>query len=107
MNKSPRPSPEEWRQIIDRQEGSGHTVAAYCLERGINQGSFYAWKRRLRSVAKPSRLPKPAFVEVTPPRVGTVGTIEICLHGERRLLARRGFDRELLIELIQTLEAIA
>jgi hypothetical protein len=40
-------------------------------------------------------------------RVGTAETIEICLHGERRLLARRGFDHELLIELIQTLEAMA
>jgi transposase-like protein len=107
MNKSPRPGPEEWRQIIDLQEGSGRTVAAYCLERGITQGSFYTWKRRLRSAAKRSRSPRPAFVEVTPPRVGTAETIEICLHGERRLLARRGFDHELLIELIQTLEAMA
>ena len=29
---------------------SGLTVVAYCLERGITQGSFYAWKRRLRAV---------------------------------------------------------
>ncbi len=107
MNKSQRPRPEDWRQIIDRQAASGLTVSAYCLERRITQGSFYAWKRRLRSPAKPNRLPKPAFVEVTPPRVGTVATIEICLRGERHLLARRGFDRELLIELIQTLEAMA
>jgi hypothetical protein len=82
-------------------------VAAYCLQRGVTQGSFYTWKRRLRSPAKATRLPKPAFVEVTPPRVGTAGTIEICLRGEHHLLARRGFDRELLIELIRTLESIA
>ena len=107
MNKSHRPGPEEWRQIIDPQRPSGLTVAAYCQERGITQGSFYTWKRRLRSRAKPNRLPKPAFVEVTPPRTGTAGTIEICLRGERHLLARRGFDRELLIELIRTLESIA
>ena len=107
MNKSQRLGPDQWRQLIERQGGSGLTVAAYCLERGITQGSFYTWKRRLRSPAKPSRLPKPAFVEVTPPRVVTVGTIEICLHGERRLLVRRGFDRELLIELIHALESVA
>src|ERR1039458_8379769 len=107
MNKSQRLGPEEWRQIIDGQRPSGLAVAAYCLERGITQGSFYAWKRRLRSAAKASRVPKPAFVEVTPPRVGTVGTIEICLRGDRHLLARRGFDLGLLIELIQPLEAMA
>jgi hypothetical protein len=107
MNKSPRPGAEEWRQIIDGQQSSGLTVAAYCLERRITQGSFYTWKRRLRSPAKPKRSPKPAFVEVTPSRAGTAGTIEICLRGERHLLARRGFDRELLIELIRALESIA
>jgi hypothetical protein len=107
MNKSPRPGPEEWRQIIDGQQSSGLTVAAYCLDRGITQGSFYTWKRRLRSPAKPNRLPKPAFVEMTPPKMGTAGPIEICLHGGRHLLAKRGFDRELLIELIRALESIA
>ena len=35
--------------------------------------------------------------------MGTAGTIEVCLRGERCVLARRGFDRELLIELIRTL----
>ena len=107
MNKPQHPGPEEWRQIIDGQQSSGLTVAAYCLDRGITQGSFYTWKRRLRSPAKPNRLPKPAFVEVTVPRTGTAGTIEIRLRGERHLLARRGFDRELLIELVRTLESVA
>jgi hypothetical protein len=82
-------------------------VAAYCLDRGITQGSFYTWKRRLRSPAKPRRMPKPAFVEVTPPRSQIAGTVEICLHGERRLLVRRGFDHDLLIDLVRTLEATA
>jgi transposase-like protein len=107
MNKPQHPGPEEWRQIIDGQQSSGLTVAAYCLDRGITQGSFYTWKRRLRATAKSNRLTKPAFVEVTPPRAGTAGTIEVCLRGERHLLARRGFDHELLIELIRTLESIA
>jgi hypothetical protein len=107
MNKSQRPGREEWRQIIDGQRPSGLTVAAYCLQRGVPQGSFYTWKRRLRSPAKPNRLPKPAFVEVKPSTLSATGAIEICLRGERRPLARRGFDRDLLIELIHTLEAMA
>ena len=107
MNKSPRPGPQEWRQIIDGQRTSGLTVAAYCRDRGITEGSFYTWKRRLQSPAKSNRLSKPAFVEVTPPSTQTAGAIEICLRGERHLLARRGFDRDLLIELIRTLESIA
>jgi hypothetical protein len=107
MNKSQSPGPEEWRQIIEGQRASGLTVATYCRDRGIKDSAFYTWKRRLRSPAKPSRTSKPAFVEVMPPRAGMAGTIEICLRGERHLLARRGFDRELLIELIRALESIA
>ena len=98
MNKSHRPGADEWRPIIDGKLSSGLTVAAYCLDQGITQWSFYTWKRRLRSPAKPKRLPAPAFVEVKP-NAPTDGAIEICLHGEWRLLVWRGFDRELLIDL--------
>ena len=107
MNKSQLAGAEAWRPIIDGQRASGLTVAAYCRERGITEGAFYAWKRRLRSPARPNRSPAPAFVEVKPPKASAPGAIEICLHGERRLLVRRGFDRDLLIELVRALESVA
>ena len=100
MTKAQRPGIEEWRPIIDGQRSSRLTVAAYCHDRGITQGSFYTWKRRLRS-------PAPAFVEVKRPDAPAAAAIEIFLPGERRLLVRRGFDRDLLIDLIRTLEGAA
>src|ERR1700683_5463055 len=105
MNKSQRPGPEEWRQIIDGQRPSGLTVAAYCRDRGIKDSAFYAWKRRLRSPAKPNRLSQPAFIEIKPSRVSATEAIEICLPGERRLLVRSGFNPDLLIDLVRALEA--
>jgi transposase-like protein len=107
MNKSQHPGAEEWRQIIDGQRPSGLTVAAYCRNRGIKDSAFYAWKRRLRSAVKSNRSSAPAFVEVQPPKTPASGAIEICLSGERRLLVRRGFDHDLLIDLIHALEATA
>ena len=107
MNKSQRPGPEEWRQLIDEQRSSGLTVAAYCRDRGIKDSAFYAWKRRLRSPAKPNRSSAPAFVEVKPQKTSVSEAIEICLHGERRLLVRSGFDRDLLIEVVRALESVA
>jgi transposase-like protein len=107
MNKSHHPGREERRQIIDAQRSSGLTVAAYCLERGITQGSFYTWKRRLRSPAKSNHSSAPAFVEVKPTNISASEEIEICLPGERRLLVRRGFDRDLLIEVVHALEGVA
>ena len=107
MNKSQLPGPEEWRQTIDGQRDSGLTIAAYCRDRGIKDSAFYTWKRRLRSPAKSNRSSAPAFVEVKPPKKSAVEAIEICLRGERRLLVRRGFDRDLLIELVHALESVA
>jgi hypothetical protein len=107
MNKSQLPRADEWRQIIDGQRPSGLTVAAYCRDRGIKDSAFYAWKRRLRSPAKPNRLSKPAFIELKPSSPSATAAIEICLRGERRLLVRRGFDRDLLIEVVRALESVA
>ena len=64
MNKRQRLGADDWRQIIDGQQPSGLTVAAYCRDRGIKDSAFYAWKRRLRSPAKSNRSSSPAFVEV-------------------------------------------
>jgi hypothetical protein len=109
MNKSQRPSAEEWRQIIVRQQTSGMTVARYCRERGITECSFYNWKKRLRgaSPSRPKHLPTPAFVEVTPLNPTRTDTIEILLHDRHRLRVCAGFDRQLLLDLIHALEALA
>jgi hypothetical protein len=107
MNKPHRPGPDAWRQIIDGQRPSGLTVAAYCLERGITQGSFYTWKTEVARTSEANPFAQARVCRGDASEGGAHGTIEICLPGERRLLARRGFDRELLIELIRALESIA
>jgi transposase-like protein len=109
MTKSPRRGPEEWRQIIESQQTSGMTVARYCRDRGVTECSFYNWKKRLRgaSPSRPKHLPVPAFVEVTPSNPAKAGGIEILLCDSRRLRVSPGFDRQLLLDLIHTLEALA
>ena len=105
MSQTRRGAREKWRQIIEAQQASGQTVAAYCRGHGIGQASFFAWKRRLRAAA-----PATEFVEVKAVAgvkpVSTDG-IEVCLAGGRRLLVRPGFDRDLFAELIGVLEGLA
>ena len=36
-----------WRKLIGEQGGSGQSVSAFCRGRGISEGSFYTWRRRL------------------------------------------------------------
>jgi transposase-like protein len=38
-----------WRDRVERQKRSGLSIAEYCQREKISAGSFYAWKRRLRT----------------------------------------------------------
>jgi hypothetical protein len=102
MNPSESRTRQKWRELIERQRSSGLSVAAFCDRQGIAACSLYAWRKKLA--------PKPAFVEVqaAAPKTWRSGeVIEVRLRGGRRLLVRReGFDRELLAEVVATLEAL-
>lgn len=105
MKRSRRAAWEKWRRIIEAQEASGKTAAAYCREHQIGAASFYAWKRRLGRRGK--RLPAMGFVELTTRTDSAdtqrTGEIEVVV-GRRRVLVRRGFERELLAEVVGVLE---
>lgn len=111
MNQAVDAKADWWGEMIDAQRASGRTVAAYCRSRGITPSTFYAWKRRLRR-ATPAR----AFVQVqttaedTPPLVegstGQASGIDVCLRGGRRLRVARGFDPDVLTELVGVLEGL-
>ena len=113
-----------WRRLVEDHRVSGLPVSAFCRDRGIAQSSLFAWRRRLargemgkfvqvkaaaadepksRAVADGGRdgsidaLPAASFVETS--------FIELRLSGDRRLILRRGFDRQLLLDLVDTLES--
>ena len=49
-----------WRERIADQKRGGGTVRAFCRERGLNENSFYHWRREIRlrdreNTAVPSR----------------------------------------------------
>jgi transposase-like protein len=104
MQNSLRRGLDQWRQIISGHPASGLSIASYCRSQGISQPSFFAWRRRLADEGGVG------FVELTAKATeqgsGCEG-VEICLQGQRRLLVRRGFDRDLLIELVRVLEGVA
>jgi hypothetical protein len=54
----------EWQDILERQEQSGLTGVAFCLQEGIFAKTFYRQRKMLRRkglVAKPSQ-----FIQVQP-----------------------------------------
>jgi transposase-like protein len=113
MSQSRRTIREQWRHRIAQQQSGGQTVAAFCRDQGVSENSFYFWKRRLREDVATGFVElktSPAPIREAPPAVlrqAQSSRIEVRLRGRRRLLVRRGFDRDLLVELVRTLEAIA
>ena len=58
MPKREHRSDAEWQDIIVRQEQSGLTGVAFCLQEGIYAKTFYSQRKLLRrkgQVAKPSQ----------------------------------------------------
>jgi hypothetical protein len=98
---------EKWSRIIREQQSSGLTIAAFCAGRGVAVSSFYPWKRRLASAGDGAA----AFVEARV--VGGAGErrgpglVAIELACGRRIVVARGFDPELLLEVIEALESDA
>ena len=64
MVKREHRSNAEWQDIIERQEQSGLTGVAFCLQEGIYAKTFYRQRKMLRRkglVAKPSQ-----FIQIQP-----------------------------------------
>lgn len=107
----------KWAGLIQEQGASGCSAGRFCAERGVPTSSFFAWKRKIRERASGSHAPQSSlgFVEAKvvgsgPAReecggVGGVGGVAIELRGGRRVAVARGFDRELLLEVLAALEA--
>ena len=96
----------KWRGLIAEQSQSGQSVAAFCIERSLRSGQFFAWKKRLRE----AEAAKFVAVEVAPVaetkrRMG--GAIEVRLVRGRSIVVERGFDAHHLRALLSALEAEA
>ncbi len=95
----------KWRGLIAEQNGSGQSVVAFCRERGLKTGQFFAWKQRLRQAVEEQfvevRVEKTAALAVKPHR----GAIEVRLGEGRRIFVEPGFDAEHLRAVVAALEA--
>jgi hypothetical protein len=112
----------KWRGLVAAQEASGLSVHGFCDEHGIPASSMFAWRRKLRDAVFGAAARRPGFVEVVreravtggervdrggrPHRGGRGSTLAIELDCGRRIVLERGFDRHLLLEVIEALECI-
>ena len=64
MPKRDRGSNAEWQDIIERQEQSGLTGVAFCLQEGIYAKTFYRQRKMLRR--KGLVVKRSQFIQVQP-----------------------------------------
>lgn len=101
----------EAREVLSAWERSGEPASVFARRHGLSPHRLLRWKNRRRGSARRSR---PAFhpvqvVEAEGPTrsvgSGESGTLELIVDGSRRIVVRRGFDPEVLWELLRVLES--
>ena len=57
---------QRWRDIINDCEESGQSIRSYCLRRGISEGAFHYWRKKLPHQSEPklNQFVTPTFVPV-------------------------------------------
>ena len=65
IDRKPR-SEQRWRDIIKDYQESGQSIRSYCLRRGISEGAFHYWRKKLphQSEQKLNQFITPTFVPV-------------------------------------------
>jgi hypothetical protein len=115
-----------WRQVLRQWQRSGQGVRAYCIEYGLSEPSFYAWRRtiqqrnrqaerRLRPRPQQARdrtgthgwhgypaAGLPAFVPVT--IAAPAPALEVLLRAGHIVRVPAGFDAATLRQLLTVLD---
>lgn len=88
---------QEWTDKISAWNESGQSIAAWCRQHDENYHRFLYWRRRLESPQKKIG----GFVELT------FGASSLALECNGLTLhIERGFDRELLRDVLSVLRAV-
>jgi len=110
---------EKWARIVDEQRSSGLSVKQFCNQRSIPCSSFFAWRRKLggaaAAVSADNRTAEFAAVAVADalrrdrdagedPGGDAAGGVSIALPGGLRVMVNHGFDRRLLLAVVDALE---
>ncbi len=100
---------EKWTEIISRQKLSGLTQTKWCAENDINIHNFRRWLSRLKKTIQPDEeLSIHKWTTLIPvlPKDSSNVPIKVSL-GNISIEVNRGFDAELLKNVVATLSSYA
>ena len=104
----------QWQKLIAEAARSGGSIRAFCRDRGITEGQFYTWRRRLNGSVHGAARPRTegavagvtfATVQQTgaTPESATAG-VELVWADGRRLRIGPGTDAATLRTVLAVLE---
>jgi|SRR5271170_1373895 len=103
-----------WERLVREQRDSGLSVKAFCTQHSLTASSLFAWRRKLKRPPTEFQSESPAAfaaVKIAGKSSEADAAVDIpdsgialCLSRGRRLLLRRGFDRRLLLDLLELLD---
>lgn len=102
---SSTPKEREWRGILARWKTSGLKGRAFCRREGIEESSFFHWKREIRLRDQRRQVGAMQFVPVHVPR--PIGFFEVTVLGGRSVRVAADFDPAALAKLLAVLEGRA
>ena len=80
----------EWAEMVRQRRSSGMTVKAWCLERGINEKTYYHRQKQVCNALPAGAGQLTQFAEVSPPVTGVqspntvhirIGTADVSVDG--------------------------
>ena len=94
-----------WEKRLIEYEASGQGVVSWCQEQSIRENQFYYWRRKLRLVQVEKGQPvKWLSLDLELGKQKSHYTDSISVHvGQVKIELKKGFDQQLLREIIQVL----
>jgi len=100
-----------WAERIESWKTSGLKQLVFCQREGIGYDSFKRWRHRLDGQAVRRRGSRATLVPLkvvatSVKKRAEGGSMEVRLHGDRRIVVGADFDEEALRRLIGALERL-
>ncbi len=101
-----------WSKRLEEQKTSGKTIAAWCQEQSLSESKFYYWRKKLYAeelqnnktikwLSLNSNIDTPTQIAYENP--GNTLSVHI---GQATIEIKRGFDPELLAQVLKVLKTI-
>jgi hypothetical protein len=91
-----------WRRFLADQDRSGVSIRGFCEQHGLNEASFYSWRREL---ARRDALAPDAVPTFVPLQVTASAAIEVMLPTGLVVRVPAGADSDFAVRLVTALRA--